>query len=228
MRAITIPAIEIIEDITTLAHAASRKEVHLSVESGSVIDGVFKPKDVGQQEHYRIHSVLYNDLITKFPTFTKSDLWLYVDALRNGANTAAISMNYSWNFTTSVWEEDIDKARAEKFKAILTQRGALDAEDIVYDGKTLQADSPSKALLQGKIMEVQSALALGLPTANLVWRDSGNVTHVWGTPELYLAWLQGFGVAIAERSSQLYINSWVKKSDVEALTLFADIESYSV
>ena len=99
---------------------------------------------------------------------------------------------------------------------------------IVYTGLTLDADPASRDNLNGKIVEISSKIALGITTAEMFWKDHNNVIHSWSTLPDYLAWLQGYAIAIAERNTNLYGVSWTKKADVMALTHVNDVVAYDI
>lgn len=226
MRTITIPATKVTEAIINTYHNQGM-DYYVTVAQGTTDkNGKFIPSNTVEQVNYKITQSLYTDLISKHPSPIEADLWVYIDALRSGATTTAPSPNY--NLVKGVWIEDITKAKKSKYNEIEAKRLLSSTANITFKTLSLQADNIAKANIQGKILEIQSSIAIGRPVTNMVWRDANNIEKSWTVEAKYLLWLQELSADIAARDTQAYIDSWTAKSDIDALTVFADIEAYIV
>jgi len=129
------------------------------------------------------------------------------------------------------WVGNIEAARSARRTEVDSMRVARNQLPITYDGKVLDGDTTAQLNLANKITEMQSRLAIGAttPTALLVWRDAGNVTHTWTTAVAYLEWLQGFAVALSERGTMIYQAAWEHKRAIdEDRHTVADVLAYDI
>jgi hypothetical protein len=122
----------------------------------------------------------------------------------------------------------IAEHKAEVIAKINSLREVKSTQPITYLTITYDADQTAQNNIQGKILEIQSKIALALPMTELFWKDSSNTVHIWDTKENYLVFLQNLAILIAERNTNLYAISWTKKAEVEALTTVSDVVTYNI
>jgi hypothetical protein len=134
-------------------------------------------------------------------------------------------LNYKW--IDGEWIGDVDAEKDSKLFAVDSKRLILDNSVIVYAGFNLDADATARANIQGKLAEISASISLNVPVDNMVWRDADNILHTFATVEEYHAWLQGLAVAIAKRSTELYIAAWTHKAAISQLSNFEEIENYN-
>jgi len=227
-RQITVPTKQVTESIITTQH--NNGSLIIAVGEGELdINNVFTPFPNQAYSTYILDASLYKAFIKEFKgSLAETGLWKYIDMLRAGATTSAPGDTYIWDTPTSKWIGDITLAKEAKIKEIETQRDLLIISDITYDTKVIQADLKDQDLIKGKILEVQSSIATNIPLTNMVWRDKVNKEYTWTVEATYLKWLQGLVIAISKRTTKAYVDSWVKKKDVTALTTFKSVDTYVV
>jgi hypothetical protein len=99
---------------------------------------------------------------------------------------------------------------------------------ITYLTIPYDADLTAQGNIQGKILEIESKLALGLTPTKFFWKDATNVIQTWSTTSDYLTFLRNLAILIAERGTNLYAISWTKKAEVMALLTPSDVVSYDI
>jgi hypothetical protein len=130
----------------------------------------------------------------------------------------------------------MEELALNRLKSILAReinlsRNEKEHEPILYDNKLLDADKKTITVnLPGKLkeLEIRELLEQPCPVEELVWKDANNIIHSWTDQNTYKAWLQGLALAIAQRTTQLYGISWVKKAEIEALVTMTELEDYDV
>jgi len=227
-RQVTVPAKQVTESIITTQH--NNGSLIIAVGEGNLdTNNVFTPFPNQAYSTYVLDASLYKAFIKEFKgSLAETGLWKYVDMLRAGATTSAPNDTYKWDSGTSKWVGDIILAKEAKIKEIETQRDLLIISDITYDAKGIQAGLKDQELIKGKILEVQSSIATNIPLTNMVWRDKANKEYTWTVEANYLKWLQGLVIAISKRTTKAYIDSWIKKKDISALTTFKAVDTYII
>jgi hypothetical protein len=138
------------------------------------------------------------------------------------------SSNYDWDTITHTWLPNIIRAKQQKKLAIEAKREELIYSNILYDGHIFQADEYSVKNIQKKLNEIVAAEALSVPVSPMLWRDFENNNYYWNDLAVYKVWLNGFIVAIANRTTSLIVSSFIHKDAVSALTTVEDVESYNI
>jgi hypothetical protein len=135
------------------------------------------------------------------------------------------SSSHEW--VNGEWAGNVEKSRTGKLFSVAQKQIELSNSIIVYAGFNLDADATARDNIQGKLSEIAASIALNLPVDNMVWRDADNILHTFATIEEYHTWLQGLAVAIAKRSTELYISAWTHKAAISQLSTFEEIENYN-
>ena len=156
----------------------------------------------------------------------------YLDVIRSIHPDAKLALvggddyeHIDWNGLVPIPQSELDaamgavaleKAKAEKRKAINKARDAACISDVIAHGRTWQADKVSRELLSDAINLSQAGLPL--PTE---WRDKSNVNM----PVSSLADLLGIAGAMAAQVQTTYQRSWLRKAQIEAATTAEEVEA---
>ncbi|MGA1046954.1 MAG: hypothetical protein ACO3UU_03015 [Minisyncoccia bacterium] len=116
--------------------------------------------------------------------------------------------------------ENLASAKEYAIRYINTKRRTEAQSTIFYNNIEVEADSISQSIMSLKLVEVRKTISQGLtiPPEELVWRDAANHTHSFNSLTEYEAWISGVLTAISKRNSEIYSDSWTKKSLIEAST----------
>jgi hypothetical protein len=137
--------------------------------------------------------------------------------------------DHDFDWATKTWIPNLERGKARLRVQIEHERDArIFAPIIEYDNKLLDADEVSIDRLGKKLAALDSYEKVGLemPTPMLVWRDADNVTHAFATHAEYKAWLAGFAVALDLRGTQAFAWSWLKKSELDAITTVEELVAF--
>lgn len=106
-------------------------------------------------------------------------------------------------------------------------RQAKSTEPITYEGVKLDADAKSQGNIKDKLDELDRRFARGqgMPTELLVWRDFDDQMHSFVTMDEYRDWLSMALIAIAERSTRLYVWMWEKKAQLDSCTTLSELQA---
>jgi hypothetical protein len=177
-----------------------------------------------QDEHFEVQAAVGDILLEG--NFPASNYYL-IDGVPT-AKPIQPSSNYDWDTTTHTWIPNIIRAKQQKKLAIEAKREELIYSNILYDGHIFQADEYSVKNIQKKLNEIVAAEALSVPVSPMLWRDFENNNYYWGDLTIYKIWLNGFIIAIANRTTSLIIASFVHKDTVSGLSTLAEVEMYDI
>lgn len=157
----------------------------------------------------------WDDQLVSTSMYYKGGVW--------NPKSAAPTKYHKFDLSTETWvqaTELITLGKLEVKAAINALRSAKEIEPLTYDGKILDADWQARTNISDRILSISSLLSIGgtINPATLIWRDADNVTHTWTDVTTFKNWLEGIVVALEDRVTSLYVTSWNKKDEVEAIT----------
>lgn len=162
-----------------------------SLPEGMSTDILIKPEGSEILEGYADYKTQYvkdGVLLTLSP----DDALTYLTQIGNRCNFNFTTMSY---FNSSNSAEELDQAKLARWNNIKQLRALKEAEPITYQGCSFDADSSSQQRIMGAIQ-----LALLQPDDwSIQWTLANN-----SSVDLTKVQLIGLGVAIADRTSQLF------------------------
>lgn len=153
-----------------------------------------------------------NDIIVSKPAKPDGRFWIF-------------------DFQSKLWvldESKLSLGKSRKKAQVSAKVEELKYVPIIYDGKNLDADLIAQTNISGKIAQLQNEIALSIPSIDLFWKDADNIIHTWTDPAVYLEWLRGLQIAIANRTTNLYNTAWTGKDAIDAFTTLADVTNYDI
>jgi len=133
---------------------------------------------------------------------------------------------HDWDPIDKAWVLSVERMRFDLLDQISYLFIIKKHLPILHDSKTMDADQTAMDNIAGKLKEIE-ILGLNYPTDMLLWRDANNDNHSWPDVESYKTFLEGLVVAISQRTTRLYLDSWQKKAEIDALDSL-NIASYDV
>ena len=129
-------------------------------------------------------------------------------------NKKPVFQGTHWEFRSVNLQTETPEELLYKELDVLDQiRKTKSEEPILLDGIWFDADSVAQKNIADKLLTLDSREKLGqpLPSNLLIWRDHHNVTHKFETQVEYATFLRRLSIQIEERSTELYIESWIAK-----------------
>lgn len=137
--------------------------------------------------------------------------------------------DYDWkNFE---WKGDETRLRLGKRQQIEAALAAkVDEKVMMYDGKFLDADARSKEAVRNKTAAIASRIAQNAPTSvdQLYWKDHDNIIHKFSDMKTYKQWLDGFLIALDDRTEAA--RAWANdmKQQLNAASTFDELMKLEV
>lgn len=194
-------------------------------EHGEILQSIICPED--DLQYYNNYIFLQPDDVIEQDQYYIPDINNPVKTLLTGRP----SEYHQYDYVNKQWvilNEHQDISKIDKKNEIINTMNKLRFSTILYDGKNLDANELSQTNISGKILQLQNEIALSIVSGDLFWKDADNVIHTWTDPAIYLEWLQGLQIAIANRTSTLYQTAWAGKAEVDLLTTIQAVIDYDV
>lgn len=194
-------------------------------EHGEILQSIICPED--DLQYYNNYIFLQPDDVIEQDQYYIPDINNPVKTLLTGRP----SEYHQYDYVNKQWvilNEHQDLSKIDKKNEIINTMNKLRFSTILYDGKNLDANELSQTNISGKILQLQNEIALSIVSGDLFWKDADNVIHTWTDPAIYLEWLQGLQIAIANRTSTLYQTAWAGKAEVDLLTTIQAVIDYDV
>lgn len=140
------------------------------------------------------------------------------------------SFYHEYDPATLSWVVSLTLVLESKTKDLLEQFSSKSMAPIAFDNHTLDADQTAQSNLKSKLQELDARIALNspMPANQLFWKLADNSVVTFSTQESYHDWLRGYGIAMSERGTALYMAKWRHQAAIAALTTVADLQAYDV
>lgn len=132
------------------------------------------------------------------------------------------------NYYIDLSSSNLKRAKILKNNEIDSFFVQFSQSDIEYSGSLYSCNVQAQQNIQGKILELESRLALSLPSIPMFWYDINGNAKSFSTIQEHLTWLQQLAVLIAERSTNLFISTKQLKDQVNLLSDLQSVQSFQI